>query len=224
MATDSRAVARLVVDIRSDLRQRGIGSNASIRAVRRKWSKTLKAEPADQVMDVVAALAAVGSWPERQVAFELLESHAGAFAMLTAARVEALGEGLADWASVDLFGMTVAGPAWRDGFLSDATIDSWTKSPDRWRRRLALVATVRLNTPARAKSGDARRTLAVCRRLIPDRDDMVVKAMSWSLRELAKRDAAPVKRFLNDAGDSLAARVRREVTNKLTTGLKHPRA
>ena len=224
MANSSRVVARLVAEIRSDLRQHAGGSNASIRAVRRKWSTSLKAEPASLVMDVVAPLAAVGSWPERQVAFELLESHSGAFAMLNPARVEALAEGLADWASVDLFGMTVAGPAWRHGLLSDATIHRWTKSPDRWRRRLALVATVRLDTPARGKTGDAKRTLAVCRRLVADRDDMVVKAMSWALRELAKRDPAPVARFLKDEGDDLAARVRREVTNKLTTGLKNPRA
>jgi 3-methyladenine DNA glycosylase AlkD len=219
--TDSRRAARLVAEIRSDLRQRGIGSNGSIRAVRRKWSKSLTAEPAIQLMDIVAALAAVGSWPERQVAFELLESHAGAFARLNPARVEALADGLADWASVDLFGVTVAGPAWRYELLSDATIHRWTKSPDRWRRRLALVATVRLNTPARGKTGDAKRTLAVCRLLISDRDDMVVKAMSWALRELAKRDPAPVERFLRDEGDNLAARVRREVTNKLVTGLKN---
>jgi 3-methyladenine DNA glycosylase AlkD len=175
-------------------------------------------------MEIVTDLAAGGTWQERAVAFELVQSHPGAFAMLTRTRVEALGAGLADWGSVDLFGVTIAGPAWRDGRISDATVHSWTKSSDRWRRRLALVATVRLNTPARGASGDARRTLAVCRRLVADRDDMVVKAMSWALRELAKRDPAAVTRFLAAEGDRLAARVRREVANKLSTGLKNPRA
>jgi 3-methyladenine DNA glycosylase AlkD len=175
-------------------------------------------------MDVVTELAGGGTWQERVVAFELLESHPAAFALLTPVRVEALGDGLADWGSVDLFGVTLAGPAWRDGRISDATVRSWTKSSDRWRRRLALVATVRLNTPARGASGDARRTLAVCRQLADDRDEMVVKAMSWALRELAKRDPAAVTRFLVDEGDRLAARVRREVANKLSTGLKNPRS
>ncbi len=212
----------VVSDIRSDLRRNGAGPVAAVRAVRRKWSKELKAQPARLVMDVVVALAADGMWPERLVAFELLESHRGAFEMLTATRVNALAEGLQDWGSVDLFGVTVAGPAWRDGLIPDAAVHTWTKSTDRWRRRLALVATVRLNTPARGRTGDAPRTLAVCRRLIADRDDMVVKAMSWALRELAKREPASVRSFMKVEGDNLAARVRREVANKLTTGLKNP--
>jgi 3-methyladenine DNA glycosylase AlkD len=215
-------MANAVAEIRSDLRRHGAGSVGTVRAVRRKWSKALKEEPAPQVMEVVRALAAGGTWPERLVAFELLESHRGAFETLTAARVTALAEGFADWASVDHFGVTVAGPAWRDGLIPDAAVHAWTKSADRWRRRLALVATVRLNTPARGRTGDAGRTLAVCRRLIADRDDMVVKAMSWALRELAKRDPAAVRRFMKDEGDNLATRVRREVANKLTTGLKNP--
>jgi 3-methyladenine DNA glycosylase AlkD len=213
---------RVVSDIRSDLRRHGEGTVGAVRLVRRKWSKVLKNEPAALVMDVVMTLAGAGTWPERLVAFELLESHPGAFAMLNATCVTALAAGFADWASVDHFGVTVAGPAWRDGLIPDAAVHTWTESDDRWRRRLALVSTVRLNTPARGTTGDATRTLAVCRRLIADRDDMVVKAMSWALRELAKRDPGAVKRFLKDEGGDLAARVKREVTNKLTTGLKNP--
>jgi 3-methyladenine DNA glycosylase AlkD len=215
-------MANAVAEIRSDLRRHGVASVGTVRGVRRRWSKALKEQPGAQVMKVVRALAAGGTWPERLVAFELLESHRGAFETLTAARANALATGLADWGSIDHFGVTVAGPAWRDGLIADAAIHAWTKSADRWRRRLALVATVRLNTPARGRAGDARRTLAVCRRLLADRDDMVVKAMSWALRELAKRDPAAVRRFMKKEGDKLAARARREVTNKLETGLKNP--
>ena len=52
---------------------------------------------------------------------------------------------------------------------------------------------------------------------------MVVKALSWALRELAKREPAAVYRFLEAAGESVASRVRREVSNKLATGLKNPK-
>jgi 3-methyladenine DNA glycosylase AlkD len=214
--------SRVVKEIRLDLKRHGEGTVGAVRLVRRKWSKALKQEPARLVMDVVMALASGATWPERLVAFELLESHPGAFGMLNASCVTALAEGFADWASVDHFGVTVAGPAWRDGLLPDSAVHTWTKSDDRWRRRLALVSTVRLNTPARGRTGDAARTLAVCRRLIEDRDDMVVKAMSWALRELAKRDPAAVKRFMKEEGGDLAARVKREVGNKLATGLKNP--
>ncbi|MGH9145118.1 MAG: DNA alkylation repair protein, partial [Vicinamibacterales bacterium] len=45
---------------------------------------------------------------------------------------------------------------------------------------------------------------------------------SWALRELAKRDPKSVARFVRDEDDRLASRVRREVRNKLQTGLKSP--
>lgn len=76
---------------------------------------------------------------------------------------------------------------------------------------------------ARGGTGDARRTLRVCRLLLGDSDDMVVKAMSWSLRELAKQDQKVVEAFLLTEEDRLSSRVKREVLNKLTTGLKSPR-
>jgi 3-methyladenine DNA glycosylase AlkD len=85
---------------------------------------------------------------------------------------------------------------------------------------------VPLNNRARgatSPAGDAIRTLVVCRALAADRADMVVKALSWALRELARRDPQAVKAFMAEQGEALAPRVRREVGNKLRTGLKNPR-
>ncbi len=72
-------------------------------------------------------------------------------------------------------------------------------------------------------SGDVDRTLGVCGLLVADHDDMVVKAMSWALRALVIHDADAVDEFLTEHESVLAARVKREVRNKLTTGLKNPR-
>jgi 3-methyladenine DNA glycosylase AlkD len=58
--------------------------------------------------------------------------------------------------------------------------------------------------------------------LVADRHDMVVKALSWALRELAKRDPESVRLFLSAHHDKLAARVIREVSNKLAAGRKNP--
>lgn len=52
---------------------------------------------------------------------------------------------------------------------------------------------------------------------------MVVKALSWALRELGKRNQTAVKNFLVEYDSSLAPRVKRDVKNKLATGLKNPR-
>jgi 3-methyladenine DNA glycosylase AlkD len=66
------------------------------------------------------------------------------------------------------------------------------------------------------------RTIEVCRMLAGDHDDMVVKALSWALRELVQHDPDAVQQFLDGYDDLLAARVKREVRNKLKTGLKNP--
>jgi 3-methyladenine DNA glycosylase AlkD len=56
---------------------------------------------------------------------------------------------------------------------------------------------------------------------VDDRDDMVVKAMSWALRSLVGPDADAVRAFLSRHDGHLPSRVVREVTNKLTVGLKN---
>jgi 3-methyladenine DNA glycosylase AlkD len=76
---------------------------------------------------------------------------------------------------------------------------------------------VPLNVKARGGRGDAQRTLRVCTLLMDDRDDMIVKALSWALRALVTRDPDSVKQFLEQNQTRLPALVRREVRNKLAT-------
>jgi 3-methyladenine DNA glycosylase AlkD len=122
-----------------------------------------------------------------------------------------------------MFACIVAGPVWERGALPDAEIARWAASPNRWWRRAAVVSTVALNSLHAAEGrGDAKRTLNVCRLVWNDRDPMVVKAVSWALRALAKRDPAAVKEFLAAEGASGPALVLREVRSKLATGLKRP--
>jgi 3-methyladenine DNA glycosylase AlkD len=52
---------------------------------------------------------------------------------------------------------------------------------------------------------------------------MVYKALSWALRALVVHDPDAVRRFLAEHEDVLAAQVKREVNNKLNTGVKNPR-
>ena len=105
----------------------------------------------------------------------------------------------------------------------DDLIRFWARSPDRWWRRAALVSTVPINNKARGGSGDVSRTLDICKILVTDHDDMVLKAMSWALRELGKHYPTAVRSFIKSHQRALAPRVIREVRNKLETGLKNPR-
>ncbi|MEO7994831.1 MAG: DNA alkylation repair protein, partial [bacterium] len=147
----------------------------------------------------------------------------GTFKALDEPTLERLGTGNADWATVDAFACEIAGPAWVAGRLSDKRVLRWANSKDLWWRRTALAASTSLNKSSHGGQGDTRRTLMVCTPNVADREDMIVKALSWALRELTKFDAPAVEQFLKQHEDVLAARVKREVATKLRTGLKNPK-
>lgn len=193
---------------------------AEVRAVRRRWTKALRTAPASEVLATARCLETGAGQTGKWVAYELIRYHVGAFTEIDEVEVADYAERCASWYAVDAFGTILSGPLWAKGKLSDALMEAWSTSENRWLRRSALVATVGLNAKSSGGSGDAGRTLAVCRRLAADHDDMVEKALSWALRELSKRDRPAVEAFMAQMGETLPARVKREVTNKLTTGLK----
>jgi 3-methyladenine DNA glycosylase AlkD len=194
---------------------------ANARKVRRQYSKRLANAPAEQMVELAHVLRE--GHGQRWLGLELLRYHRAGFASLGPDEVEALGQGINSWGAVDTFGRLISGPAWLHGQVPDELIYQWAHSEDRWWRRAALVSTVALNVRSHGGYGDVPRTLAVCRLLVDDYDDMVVKAMSWALRELVVHDPDAVWAFLAEYDDRLAARAKREVRNKLTTGLKNPK-
>lgn len=195
----------------------------SIRALRRQFSKRLAKSPPRFVVEVALRVLDKHTIEHRFVSYELVCHHRAALASLTEKDIRLFSSGIGSWGSVDMFACYLVGPAWRERQVPDKLIQGWAHRKNRWFRRAALVSTVPLNSKARGGGGDAKRTLAVCAALVNDRDDMVVKALSWALRELSKRDPEAVGLFLDEHRDVLAARVVREVRNKLSTGLKNPR-
>jgi 3-methyladenine DNA glycosylase AlkD len=187
-------------------------STEPLRALRRVLSKELRDASGAEVLDLAITLTQRGI-ECRFIASELVARHRGAMRLVDAPSLRRLGAGIDSWSSVDIFATYLAGPAWRDGQFDTGTIARWAKSPDRWWRRAALVSTIAIS-----RTGESTQTLAICAMLAADRDDMVVKAMSWALRELSKRDPAAVAKFLDD--QDLAPRVVREVRTKLATGRK----
>ena len=202
-------------------------TTATVRKVRREHSRALRTADAAFVIELARDLLARDSREGRSglrwVAYELIRNHKPAFDSLNDALLEELGQGMHSWDTVDDFSRTLSGPAWLQGNASDALIHRWAASEDLWWRRAALVSTVGLNMRSYGGAGDTPRTLAICDKLAADREDMVQKALSWALRELVWHDPAAVRSFLDAHDHHLAARVKREVRAKLTTGLKNPR-
>jgi hypothetical protein len=191
------------------------------RVICRKYSALVRQAPPEYVLAFAHEL--LFKYGHRWQAYELIAAHKSAFQSLRADDLEELGQGINSLWSTDAFARTLSGPAWRDGLVSDALILKWANSPDLWWRRAALVSTVAFNIRSQGGKGDVPLTLSICQMLVADHEDMVVKALSWALRELVYFDPDEVEVFLKKHESVLAGRVRREVGSKLKTGLKDPR-
>ena len=176
----------------------------------------------EEAMDLAARLFMMDEWRYFWPSVVVFRKHPTAITKITPEYLEPLGNRMDSWGLVDAFS-AIAGPAWREGYLSNESVMEWTRSESRWWRRAALVCTVFLNRKAQGGRGDTPRTLMVCEVLAADKDDMVAKGMSWALRDLSKRDRQAVETFLEEHEQELPALVKREVRNKLTLGVKTPR-
>jgi 3-methyladenine DNA glycosylase AlkD len=107
-----------------------------------------------------------------------------------------VGKGVNNWDLVDgsapqivggYFAPSRAGEAGGDGGL----LDRWARDKNLWRRRVAMLAT--FHGIKRGRFGDA---LRIAETLLEDREDLIHKAAGWMLREVGKRDLAPLDAFL----------------------------
>jgi 3-methyladenine DNA glycosylase AlkD len=71
-------------------------------------------------------------------------------------------------------------------------LDKLARDKNLWRRRVAIVATHHFIR--RGSFGD---TLRIAEALLGDREDLIHKATGWMLREMGKKDVAPLRMFLD---------------------------
>lgn len=218
---DSPETVRLAREIRSRIGQLPVPNTPAVRAIRREFSRRLASAAPDSVVQLALHFLTENSDLLRFVSYEIVSHHRLAWEQLTTAELLELGSGLNSWSAVDCFAMLLSGPMWAEGRIPDKLVVTWADSKDLWWRRAALVSTVALS-----RRGDTKalaKVERICTLLVSDRDDMVVKALSWALREMAKKHPVEASKFLAEHEHALAARVTREVRNKLATGLKTPR-
>jgi 3-methyladenine DNA glycosylase AlkD len=136
--------------------------------------------------------------------------------------VKKLAACLDNWVLVDTYSTFILGYLWCRGLIKDNYIYSLLESENVWMRRTAIVSTVALNQTARGGSGDTLKTIVVCEKVAHEKHPMIVKALSWALRVLISTDRRAVIGFLIDHESILHNQIKREVNNKLNTGLKNP--
>jgi 3-methyladenine DNA glycosylase AlkD len=94
-----------------------------------------------------------------------------------------------NWDLVDLSAPGIVG-----GYLVDKSrrpLYRLAESKSLWERRIAILATF-----AFIRTGDFADALAIGDRLLPDREDLIHKAVGWMLREIGKRDVTVLEAFL----------------------------
>lgn len=195
--------------------------NPDIKLLIKKWWTELKFLPPEKLLSFCKKLVKTKIFECNHIAYELLWKNKDALKMLTLNDLKILGVNMDNWVTTDTFSVMLSGWAWRNNQITDEDVLGWLNSGNLWWRRTAIVSTVGLNLKSRGGTGDTKRTLMICEKVVNDREDMIVKALSWALRELSKSDKTAVLNFMKKYDAELAGRVRREVYTKLKTGRKN---
>ncbi len=196
-------------------------SSPRIKKIVKEWTDVLYDFTPQEWIELCIRLTQTAVFEAQVLAYELLWKNKKVLQCLNEEQILLLGKNLDNWVSADSYSTMIAGWHWREGTLPDAQILTWLKSENLWLRRVAVVSTISLNLRSRGGFGDTKRTLMVCEKVVDDRNDLIVKALSWALRELSKNDNPAVEDFLCKYQDRLHSRVFREVSAKLKTGRKN---
>ena len=92
-------------------------------------------------------------------------------------------------------------------------VEVWTRDPNFWVRRAALVITLpwtRQNFPKPADLAIRARVLGWAAGMVDDREWFIQKAIAWWLRDLSKHDPDRVRAFLAEHGHRLKSFARKE--------------
>ena len=190
-----------------------------LRDIARAWGRAHQQVAFDDLVALVDSLWNGESREERMLFTYLLEHYKHLVPDLARADFERWRQTLDNWETTDSLGWVMAlwllgNPDTRLDYLGQLIADE-----NVWSRRLALVATTPIN---RGHTGFTipGLTLELVDRVKEERHPMITKAVSWALREMTKSHPNRVAAYLEENREVLAARVVREVNNKLRTGLK----
>jgi 3-methyladenine DNA glycosylase AlkD len=139
LAKKRTEVSELVADIQRRLTSIPSVTTASIRVLRREFSKRI-ATLLPSTVQLSLELLDKNNSVSRFFACELVQHHQGAAHSLNAESLELLSRGLVSWNAVDMFACYLSGPAWREHQVPDSLIAEWALAKDRWLRRAAVVS------------------------------------------------------------------------------------
>jgi 3-methyladenine DNA glycosylase AlkD len=105
----------------------------------------------------------------------------------------------ANWATTDAICGQLIGPLIVAHPALGIQLRAWSRDPNLWVRRASIVALI-----PRARRGESLDLVyEIARRLHPHAEDLIHKAVGWTLREAGKTDMARLERYLRANGRSI---------------------
>jgi 3-methyladenine DNA glycosylase AlkD len=98
-----------------------------------------------------------------------------------------------NWDLVDLSANYILGRAIADAIKPMSILDKLANSPILWERRIAIISTMYF-----ISKGDIAPSLNISKKLLIDKEDLIHKAVGWTLREAWKKSPQSVEQFLID--------------------------
>jgi len=86
----------------------------------------------------------------------------------------------------------------------------FSKSKSLWQRRVSIILTFAL-----IRAGDLEPTLIISEALLKDKEDLILKAVGWMLRELGKKDVMLLREFLKHHSHEMPRTMLRYAIEKL---------
>jgi 3-methyladenine DNA glycosylase AlkD len=196
---------------------------SDVRRIVSDWRRSHQDVAPGDLHSLVQELWRGPSREERLVALELLRVYPRGVSRLEWADIDGWRRELDNWELTDFLGLYVVGP-WVALKLREREEHLWDLLDDEnvWSRRLSLVSAIGVERVEK-DAGFPTLSLGLVDHVKAERHPLIVKAVSWALRDLAKRYPEQVSVYLADRQDALAPQVLREVRNKLKTGRKDGR-
>ena len=114
---DGLTASQIAAGIAAETQALPLRNTGSERAVLRKYAKKVRRAEPELIFDIARELMTTHGF--RWQAYELIGGHPGAFRQVGPAELEAFGQGINSWWSVDSFARALSGPAWQRGQVPD---------------------------------------------------------------------------------------------------------
>lgn len=191
-----------------------------LRKIAKRLATKLKKDSSSQILTLTRSLYQADSFEERQLASYFLTNCPQAIETLSTKDFDFFIKQVDNWAVSDALSHVLGRWFLKKPKQATSYLGRLVKDRNLWARRQALVVSFYINF-YQNQVDYSHLPLKFVEETKQEKHPMIVKAISWALRGLAKHQPKKLEKYLKSKGDSLPALARREAIKKLKTGKKN---